>query len=39
MKKPKEDCEMCDGTGTISMDDSMEGYSFHDCVCECAKED
>ena len=39
MKEPKEDCEMCDGTGIVSMDDCMEGYSFHDFTCECVKEE
>lgn len=36
--KADPNCEMCQGTGTVSMDDTMEGYSFHDFTCECVKE-
>ena len=38
MKQPNPNCELCDGLGVISMDDSMKGYSFSNVTCECVKE-
>lgn len=37
--RPNEDCPMCQGTGVVTMDDEMTGYSFADFTCECVKEE
>jgi len=38
-KKPNPNCELCHGTGTISMDYDMDDVYYEDMKCECIKED
>lgn len=37
-KEPNPDCELCDGTGYISMDDDMSYVHFTEMECDCTKE-
>lgn len=37
VNEPDPKCDMCLGTGKVSMDDSINGYSFDSFTCECVK--
>lgn len=37
-KEPNPNCELCDGTGIISMDEDMDYVHFSDMECDCVKE-
>lgn len=38
-KEPNTNCELCGGTGIISMDEAMDYVHFSDVECDCVRED
>jgi hypothetical protein len=37
-KEPNPNCELCEGTGLISMDEAMNYAHFSTMECDCTKE-